>query len=980
MSNKVVTRRYGLPFTGLCTTVPAHEAPLGSMTSASRDTLLRPGARPEGNKLARRQGSQSLGANTGLLERPVADATMRSMEVFRCASPSLTDGYPTYGILWSDEDKRFGQIYLRDTNGPQDYTLLENFSTTHYPVAAGTVGTLKMPPLPYDGNGATGYTRGAYEENRRRVGAGTRRRRGMRGKEHLPSYQGCPFTWNRRYNRATGSGSEIMRLHPAGRMPPLWAPTFPTASFPTATTSVRPWLEGDVFFNSCMYEYEDGAFGPPFTPRDITATLTSGFGLVTIPSTTASTDYYATIPWRNIPVPPPGVVRVWLLRTPKVSATSYAAGSRPDISDLRICGYVPAGRTSYDDPNGNDLALVDDPNIVRFDHKWPERARYAWTFDQRMAYGYLRPNPCAIILAPCGSAADYDVNQTDEANPGSVFFHFRLDPTNLYLKKTSGGATATQTIALSGLSLQQLVDTINATTAASTGGQWRAAVVPGCSGSNPATDLAYTSQDIVCATTNGSATVTSAALFAQVPEGCKVYGTGIPAGAYVKSRASSSSLTLSANATATGAPTLTFACDTGDDSIVTDSTYGNIRCYAASYYGVLALKQTALDALNGDAPQDFTFTAGGTTHARSAPESFYTSIGNRRSALFGDEAGVLMGGAALPDGCVVFYSRHIYMLKNLRAGSTGEDADYQLYVLELGRGCISPYSIVEGNGWVGCLTGDGFWVFDGKASAIISGDVLDRDHDGGYIGEWSYEAGLCAAAAETNTNGARFHAHWTNGRLWVNYRVSASANGYLCMDCTPSVEASGLAQLMRSEGEPYGWSSRLRYSWRASTNSISGALGSVRTSSGIVLVGCDDLNDKTYCGLAQQFEAAGLWDDGGAYVKPTAWLVMDLCGWLKFKSLRAARILYYLSDPSDELTAVVYPCIRGSTANTYSRTLTKTTGGVPFSRKEIPFDRGASAPTDTIQFFVGITAATGPGGDFEVSAIEADVELLETSL
>lgn len=979
--SRVVTRRYGMPFYGFVSTVDDHQAPLSALTHNARDMLVRPGLRPEGTRIVRRQGSQVLGSNAGVLELPVADATMRGIEVFRCASPSLADGYPTYGIVFSDESKRYGQLYLRDTDGPQDYVLLENFSNTHYPVAASTVGTLKMVPLPYDGNGATGYTRGAYEENRRRHCPGTRRRAGMRGRELFPSYLGTPSVWNRRYNRLTGGGSELMRLKPAGHEPPLWAPTFPAASYPTRTTSVRAWAEGDVFFNSCMYEYDDGSFGPPFLPRDVNATLTAGFGLVTVDDDADGTaEYFPTIPWRNIPVPPPGVVRVWLLRTPKVSKTSYAAGSRPDISDLRICGYVPAGRTSYDDPNGNDLALVDDENLVRFDHKWPERARYAWTFDQRIAFGYLRPNPCAFILAPTGSATSYDRNVNDEANPGSVFFHFRIDGTNLSLKKTSGGATTTQNIAIGTVTLQEVVDTINATTTASNGGEWRAAIVPGCSGATLAVYLAPTAQAIVCATTNNDPTVTTAASFVDVPEGCKVYGTGIPASAYVKSKASSTSLTLSANATATGGPTLTFAADTGDDSNVADSSYGNIRCYSAAYYGVAALKQSYLDTLQGDAPQDFTFTAGGTTHARCAPESFYTSIGNRRSALFGDQAGILMGGAPLNDGCVVFYSEHIYWLRNIRAGGTGEDADYQLYVLELGRGCISPYSIVWGNGWAGCLTNDGFWVFDGKSASIISGDMLDIDHDGGYVGEWSYEAGQCANAAGADTADFDFYAHWTNGRLWVNYAVDATNFAYTNLDASPSVEAGGVAQLFRPDGQPYGWASRLRYNWRGTSAGCSGAIGSVRTAGGWLLVACDNRNDKTFGGIVQQIEVPGVYDDGGTYVTCGAWLVMDLAEHLKLKNLRGARILYYLSDPSDVLTAVVYPCLSGSVASTYSRTLPKTAAGVPFSRKEIPFDTGARAPTNSIQFFVGISAAAGAGGEFSVVGIEADLELLETTL
>lgn len=65
-------------------------------------------------------------------------------------------------------------------------------------------------------------------------------------------------------------------------------------------------------------------------------------------------------------------------------------------------------------------------------------------------------------------------------------------------------------------------------------------------------------QAIVCAT-NSNTTVTSAVLFGSVVVGMGVTGTGIPTGAYVVAKASSSSLTISIAATTTAAPTLTFA-------------------------------------------------------------------------------------------------------------------------------------------------------------------------------------------------------------------------------------------------------------------------------------------------------------------------------------------------------------------------------------------------------------------------------------
>jgi len=189
-----------------------------------------------------------------------------------------------------------------------------------------------------------------------------------------------------------------------------------------------------------------------------------------------------------------------------------------------------------------------------------------------------------------------------------------------------------------------VVDQINATVFGGAGREWAAQLVPGVDGTLPSTYLAYQSQDIVCATTNTLTTVTSAALFADVAEGMKVTGTGIPAGAYVKSKASNSSLTLSTAATATGAPTLTFAVDTGDGGIVSATDTGNVRAYNGAYYVVLPFKQTYLDTFE-TATRDFIVTGGGPSHAANAANSFYVAVGNRRSAP--SAAGVLMGGAPL---------------------------------------------------------------------------------------------------------------------------------------------------------------------------------------------------------------------------------------------------------------------------------------------------------------------------------------------
>ena len=76
---------------------------------------------------------------------------------------------------------------------------------------------------------------------------------------------------------------------------------------------------------------------------------------------------------------------------------------------------------------------------------------------------------------------------------------------------------------------------------------------------------------LLSTTTSGSATITSAALFDTVAVGDSVRGTGIPAGAVVIAKASSSSLTINLDAAASGTSTLFFVGSTQRPGTVTQS-------------------------------------------------------------------------------------------------------------------------------------------------------------------------------------------------------------------------------------------------------------------------------------------------------------------------------------------------------------------------------------------------------------------------
>lgn len=973
----ILTRKYGGPFHGLVNSLEPNQVGPGALVDGA-EFLVQPGPTADVGRLVRRRGSAIFGANTGVLEMAVADATMRGLQAFEITSESLADDYPELCVLFADESKRYAQYWLR-TNSV-NYTVGEEFGSTHYPTTASTASNFKLPAMPYDGNGATGYSRGAFEENRRRLAAGTRRRVGVGSSDYGGAFYATPYEWyGRRFNTATGSGSENLRWRPMGHYPPLWCPTFPAASYPTRKSTAAPWGEGTKFFATVLFEMEDGSLTMPCLPRDINATLTSGLGLVTVDDDgDATAEYFDFIPWRNIPIGPPGTKRRWLARSNSVTKTQVAAGAWPNPTELFLCGVLENNyQTSYDDPNGDDDSLGEQ---VRLDHMWPWRARYAWTFDQRVGLGYLRPNPCAIIIAPAGATTAYDINLDEDATPGSSAYTLRVTTSNLELKMGAFGAGSPgkTSIALSSTkSLQTLVDEINATTAAGVGDQWVAQLAPGADGTAPSTELAPTVQAITCGTTDTDATVTTAASFADVAEGMKVTGTGIPAGAYVKSKTSNTSLELSANATATNASvSLTFHVDAGDDGIFTDSEYGNIRCYCAANPQPLALKQTWLDRTSTDT-RGFMFTAGAPGEAPFAANSFFNTIANVRSAEA--DAGTFMGAAALRNGCVMFYSKRIGWFVNEKSGGTGEDQDYRLRWLEFGRGCISPYTVVQGNGWVGCLTQDGFWLFDGsdEMPLIITRDIFDRAPDTLQgKGELAY-AILVDSAEAAKEDGTAFktHAHYADGRLWLKYPRSSGVYWTLCYDATPSVEGAGLAQMRRGDGSLYGWSLKLSYNWRTydGTGGLPGCIGSVRKSDGLHLYSTDDTNDKTNCGLVFEFEKESTYTEGGVVVVPTADGPQDYCGTLRRKSLHAFNIVYRHTSVASNDASVSFRGTQGASfAN--ARYLDATGASETYTTKRKEVALAARSARRFIQWEVA--RANNASGRFEVDSIEIEYEVL----
>lgn len=976
-------RRYGFPFRGYISTARRNDLPLGALGPDSAEVLLEPARVPELCKVKRRHGAAQIGTTTGVLEMAVANATMRGLRVFELGTDVSGDGLPVLSCLFADEDKRYGQLWLLD--GSTNYTLGEEFGSTHWPTAASTANNIKMPPLPYDGNGATGYMRLASEQARRRTFAGTRTWAGVGRWEYPGSFLATPAKWDRTYNLSSGSGSNNLSLLPQGHLMPLSPPSFPAASYPTRTSTVSAWGEGDKFFACYTFEFEDGSESMPFIPRDVNAILTSGLGLVTVDDDgDATAEYFSYIPWRNVALGPPGTKRRKLYRSKKKTKAEVTAGGWPDVSTLYLCGIIEDNvQTSYNDYRGNDVGLYDNP-LLRMDQVWPDRFRYGATFEQRHVIGYLRQNPCAIVLAPTGAVATRDlVGYGSDATPGSTAFVFRITLAAgtqtlrlRYLDAIPDAAPAeTTVVCASTLSLRDLVDTINATAVGGAGKEWAAQLVPGAPADVGADNLAPTHITVANVTiTSGSANVTATGTnpFIDIAEGMVIDDTtNFAAGTYVKTKTSNSALVMSAAASATPAVgNASFYADTGDDALVTDGTKGNVRVFYESYPGIIGFKQSYLD-LSDTRTRDVMVTTAGTTQKPYAANLFHTSPGGRHTV--DAAAGIFMGFGPLNLGCILWYSKQTYILRNVRSAGTGEDEDYHVFPVDLAHGSVSPYAHISGNGWSAAVRDDGLFVTDGEKAALISGDVFDPVTG---RGDWNYEVKACLAAAQADTNDYQFFATYADGRIWLNFRTGASAWASMCYDCSPSVDAAGIAQVLRPDGTPYGWSPMLHYSYRSLSAGCPGALGSVRKSDGVHLYQADNRNDGTNCGLLQEFETTGTWTDGSAPVQFTIHTVTDMLGGMAKSALDGLLTFLYrfISTGSNTVTATIYRNQQRTASSTL--TLARTSGDF-FTRKALPAPLKARTAGEVVE--IKLTGGANAGDeDFELSGIVAEGSVLDS--
>ena len=915
-------RRYGMPWAGYQSSVPPHMAQPDKATSDGPSSSRRSQNflyNPLEGKFYRREGMSVNAGSTGILEDGPGELTVaRCRQMLSMRSPSLTDGYPTHASLWTEEGNHKGCVYFRNTNnGGLNQVLGSEFGTTgssgQYP--QGTTGTFYMIPWPY--MRTTDGTIGRFNTLalRAMASAGSRRVLEMSDRLHSPNLNGTPWYWDKYANDVgLGDTTDRIRIQHTGRPSPLGLPTVDVGT----VSSTGSWHEGDKFYVSVAYLYDDGSVSMPIIPRDrndyVNLALNgnhTGFGLVSLARSGApSTDRYYDLTWTTIPIGPKGVVGRYLLRSPKLNGTvesdgSTAAteGTEPSPLDLRICGFIGNNTdTSWRDPNGNDLSLTTDPLLVRFDHIMQPPARYISTCDNRAVVGYTKPNPVAIYLAPNVNVIDTD------ATIDNVDYSYTLSGGTLTLYKDAGSTTITN---IGTKSVQRVVDEINNTVGGGGGGKWWAAVAPGA-------DAAALCDNTATAAANGNLT------------------------------------------------SITGATDyAGDDA-------GRVRCFAPSFPGCIFFSTTYLANFPTQKRRIF-FTMGGAGMPANAGASF--AAGNFRTAP--ESWGDYMGSAPLANGAVMCFSKAIGVLQNRRGGTTGADEDYRLYDLNVGRGCIAYDSIVEFNGAVGYLTTDGFVVTDGKEEVVISGDVWNP---GTQTGEWAYEIGQCAEAAASDTDIARFSAKVMGGKLYVAFRLHNSGTGrtlatdahpnyWMVYDFTGSMQYSGLRGVLRQDGTPWGWSTPLTVARSA------GPMCEVVTSSGVVRFMADeDSTGQDSNGRIYQIET-GVTDAGTDY-NCKLWTCRDLSEHLRKKAAQELISVHKKSwtAPETGTTITLYRDGLGTTSDA-SITL-PSTSSANFETLVLPLPMAARAPAKSHEYLI-----TDDGSSTDPThtwGFEADLLLLDS--
>jgi hypothetical protein len=338
---------------------------------------------------------------------------------------------------------------------------------------------------------------------------------------------------------------------------------------------------------------------------------------------------------------------------------------------------------------------------------------------------------------------------------------------------------------------------------------WVAQVVPGADADETCESLLRTYVSTVSTYSAASTSITvTAAQAPYITPGMLVYRTSAFSAGTVVTAVSGTTVTISPTSlSATGSGgAVVFAYDTGDTTLALLPGY--VRTFGNAFPMVCPWNKTYLDRFEPD-HQASTFSAASPGYAQDGVNTWM--VRNRRGgpANFGQ----FMGMADLGPDELQFYTKGRMRLYNPRTGLTRADEDYAKVVASWNRGARSPYAICSGNAWAIFLSDEGFFVCSGgEEERLISLDIYNAEMQEGSRGELEYAVKACIVASDSDTDDYKIHAQVRGGVLSVRYHSSASAaypDREIRYDFSGSVGRSGIAEVLRSDGSPYPWSTPL---------------------------------------------------------------------------------------------------------------------------------------------------------------------------
>ena len=801
---------------------------------------------PINTQLVRRGGSKiiedTIGAVVGLFD---TDFDGRAEAAGSLHSPSFTTDYSSPCYLYTNETTKkgaFGWIDRNQAGAVASHKQIgKNFLAaasggTHYPDVSAAIH-LKFTPMWFE-NSTTPLGRWINTTQRELSAAGARNFIEVGKRIYLPNAQGTPLYWDKYDNKDGDEGTENVHVFPWGNLMPLHTPRAKTTA--AGGTGDNNWKDGDSFYVSVQFEYEDGSLSVPFIPRPagsptaatsdtaagVTAAVTLAVAGTTydtrnghvIVGTIGGTAFFKSITWSDIPYGPDGVKYVRLLRSDKTNLASTSTPMAADPLTLHQIVKLPNGTVSYVDTGADDGTLVPDQRITdSLLSIWAPRCQYAIGADGRVVLGGdIQINPACIVIAPIsvsnavGSAAD--ANVVDTSAVGTVQCFVKCSTTTLTLRRVEGltpsASIGDMTIALANVTLQEVVDAINATTVVQTGGavathraRWGAQLVPGVDGALLASKLADT--------TGGN----------------------------------------------------WF----GDDHQITGGGSGNFRCPFTTYPGILYFSQSYLATLKKDTQSILMSSASPTVPGGNA-NSFFSDKSTNWKAPPSAKAGRLMGLAPLTGKggvvCVAFYEKGWYVLRNTTAGGSGQDADYRLVSLDELDGCISHRAVGAGPGVVFGFSKQGLSLTDGDNKVLITRDLWDVKRQKGLFAQELVKA-IAAAAAGTQDH--YLAAKLLDSKLVITYRSDntlAYANRRVEYEFGEGADSLGLGGMLRQSDTgrpaPYGWSAPIL------TQRVS-VMGQWEDASGSHNFGCNEVAaGSTGDGRIDEIDT-GITDDAGGY-------------------------------------------------------------------------------------------------------------------